>query len=562
MLCYYAIKHGKLNIVKWVWDKYEMSADDFPLLFRACRKAAECNHMSVFTWIDSKTIRFDSSYAFKGAAKSGNVELLNWLYVRSHDDVLDSGHDIVNEAATNGHLHVLEWILAKYNKNLWGRKTCHSAAKNGHLEVLQWLRSRDPPCPWGESTFAAASGHNHKAITDWLQTLVPSCPFNSTVLLYAVRNGDLKLVQWLRSQTPPCPFPDDIISQAFGNKNVEMRKWLVDNNAPCNWNSKLCSIAVSHNDLNTLKWLRSLTPPCPWDSWICEIAVRSDNIEVLEWLVSQGCELNNKSYHWPASSGQLDMLVWLHRRDAPSFYKVQKSLMESAIYNGHMHIIKWLRSLDPPCEWNKSFIQFAVTDRRLKILIWLRSQDPPCPWDECELYQYASSTGDVMLMKCLRDLNPSYPWDDSLCAIAAEYGQLRMLRWLRCQDPPCPINLNDCIELAAEQKHVEVVDWLRIQTGCANCSENNCSCENPEIKLPVNYEEDRNIIISQRIASAEDRCSEDDDKSSIDSADQLIILDGENDYDYYLDSDVDDGIGNDEDEEGHSDYDFYVHDEY
>jgi hypothetical protein len=73
-----------------------------------------------------------------------------------------------------------------------------------------------------------------------------------------------------------------------------------------------------------------------------------------------------------------------------------------------------------------------------------------------------------------------------------------MLKWLRYQVPPCPIKLNHCIALAAEKGHIEVVDWLRIQSGCAKCSRDNCRCKNREIKLPVNYKHERNKILLER----------------------------------------------------------------
>jgi hypothetical protein len=36
-----------------------------------------------------------------------------------------------------------------------------------------------------------------------------------------------------------------------------------------------------------------------------------------------------------------------------------------------------------------------------------------------------------------------------------------VLQWLRSQDPPCPWNVSDCLSLAEEGSHWEVVTWIR-----------------------------------------------------------------------------------------------------
>jgi hypothetical protein len=48
---------------------------------------------------------------------------------------------------------------------------CCGAASDGHLHVLQWLRSQDPPCPWDREkcrSHAATSGHWH--IVRWIES--------------------------------------------------------------------------------------------------------------------------------------------------------------------------------------------------------------------------------------------------------------------------------------------------------------------------------------------------------------------------------------------------------
>jgi len=52
-----------------------------------------------------------------------------------------------------------------------------------------------------------------------------------------------------------------------------------------------------------------------------------------------------------------------------------------AAERGHLEVLKWLRSQDPPCPWDYLTCHKAAERGHLEVLKWLRSQDPPCPWD-------------------------------------------------------------------------------------------------------------------------------------------------------------------------------------
>ena len=63
------------------------------------------------------------------------------------------GLNCMNEAALNGHLDMIQYLLAQGCE--WSTDTCRYAARLGHLEVLQFLRSNQGPsgerkevCPW------------------------------------------------------------------------------------------------------------------------------------------------------------------------------------------------------------------------------------------------------------------------------------------------------------------------------------------------------------------------------------------------------------------------------
>lgn len=57
------------------------------------------------------------------------------------------------------------------------------------------------------------------------------------------------------------------------------------------------------------------------------------------------------------------------------------SFIWSAVKDGDIVSIKWLRSQNPPCPWDHFACADAVAGGYFDILKWLRAQDPPCPWD-------------------------------------------------------------------------------------------------------------------------------------------------------------------------------------
>eukprot|EP01041_Mallomonas_annulata_P012363 gene12363-26009_t len=53
----------------------------------------------------------------------------------------------------------------------------------------------------------------------------------------------------------------------------------------------------------------------------------------------------------------------------------------AAAKNGHMNILKWLRSKFPPFEWDRWIGSAVSSHGQLDMLKLLRSQDPSCPWN-------------------------------------------------------------------------------------------------------------------------------------------------------------------------------------
>jgi hypothetical protein len=74
------------------------------------------------------------------AAKSGNVDVLNWLKDRGHAFTAETCWG----AAAGAHVHILKYLHDEACG--WNTYACSAAAQNGHLTTLQWLHAQG--CPW------------------------------------------------------------------------------------------------------------------------------------------------------------------------------------------------------------------------------------------------------------------------------------------------------------------------------------------------------------------------------------------------------------------------------
>ena len=55
--------------------------------------------------------------------------------------------------------------------------------------------------------------------------------------------------------------------------------------------------------------------------------------------------------------------------------------MSAAMANGgHIEVLQWARSQDPPCPWDVWVCRNAAEYGHLDVLQWLRTQDLPAAW--------------------------------------------------------------------------------------------------------------------------------------------------------------------------------------
>jgi hypothetical protein len=184
-----------------------------------------------------------------------------------------------------------------------------------------------------------------------------------------------------------------------------------------------------------------------WTDAVCYKAAQGGHLAVLQWLRSQDppCPWSALACSCAAGSGHLEVLQWLRSQDSPCPWS--SSACDHASRSGHLAVLQWLRSQDPPCPWSSSACYLAAQNGHLAVLQWLRSQDPPCPWSELAC-AYAAGSGHLEVLQWLRSQDPPCPWSYLACYSAVRDGQLAVLQWLRSQDPPCPWDKSRILNVA------------------------------------------------------------------------------------------------------------------
>jgi hypothetical protein len=179
---YLRVEDYMTSVSLFVWARNELG---MPKREDIAAVAAEGGHLDVLEWLRAKEGRcaWPSSICDSAAGK-GHLHVLEWLqthipqrdlkderirvaatqgiYIRvCHTRGIFSGCPVTQRtfynAASSGHLHILQWLRAldwPLQNVQWDNTSCEIAARNGHLHVLQWLRAQDPPCPLGQTRAA------------------------------------------------------------------------------------------------------------------------------------------------------------------------------------------------------------------------------------------------------------------------------------------------------------------------------------------------------------------------------------------------------------------------
>ena len=182
----------------------------------------------------------------KIAAIRGDLEALIWaLDQDSKENVTDKCLYVLSiNAASGGHLHVLEWLQAEFGSSfVLDPQICVVAARAGKIKVLNWAVNNG--CVWSRYNCCIA----------------------------AIKRSQLEVLIWLKEQ----PF------LSIGTEEHHSRLWygyVVGKEHP-----SVCAAEVGN--LEVFQWLH--LNGCPWHTSTYASAQVKDHTEILDWALKNGC---------------------------------------------------------------------------------------------------------------------------------------------------------------------------------------------------------------------------------------------------------------------------------
>lgn len=136
-------------------------------------------------------------------ATTGHWHLAQWLVPRIPADGREGFlKACTEEAARQGRLDMLRWLLSLSNPPRLTTKITTAAAENPGLASLEYLRAVDPPAPWDLRCFEAAIQHGRAATLEWLRK--HGCPVHINSLFQKVTLASVhhKALPWMAAHAP------------------------------------------------------------------------------------------------------------------------------------------------------------------------------------------------------------------------------------------------------------------------------------------------------------------------------------------------------------------------
>ena len=198
------------------------------------------------------------------------------------------------------------------------------------------------------------------------------------------------------------------------------------------FNSQMACFAIRRNKLKVLKYLHSRG--CPLDRYCYREAIYNDDIYTVKWLKKRRLQLTEDTFSAAAEVGNLKILKWLKRNDCP----FNHIAVNAAAYSGNLKALRFL--IKNGCEWEIGAFNCACVGGNLKSVMYL----------------FNDAVNDL-----------SKPWlNESVCASAAKYGRLEILKYLKSFSCPWDISTSwFAAYFAIETGKTDVLKWV-LENGC------------------------------------------------------------------------------------------------
>lgn len=362
-------------------------------------------------------VRAHFFFASCAAARAGKVDVL----ARAKELGAPLTADVCLAAAEGGDVPTIEAAvtlgapLARQQvTDAW-----HRAIEKGRVEMMAWLREYDPKhCDW----------IGHRIVRPWRRVLGPCGR--------AARWGRLAALQWLRSSDRMHDLSHKYGRPVQINQNNGRTKHVFDDafDVPQDQRPEQFDFMAMCNAGKSspyqMKWL----------CFVCARATQSLDAHV------RICSISLDFFLFFVDTGPCPWTEAMapHERGGTCGF---------AAGHGHLDVLRWLRSRNPPCPWSGETTLLAAKGCRIDMLKWLRDPDTGggvCPWDARVTAAAAGNFGflhendpivpdqpqQIAALAWMRAQSPPCPWDHWTCSHASSNGRFEVLKWARAQDPP------------------------------------------------------------------------------------------------------------------------------
>ncbi|CAM9924860.1 unnamed protein product [Chrysoparadoxa australica] len=276
---------GELDCIHWI------ISHGVPLHGKMYCDAAAAGHLHVMKWLHENTTCDWDTHAFKGAAARGDIPMLEWM-LQHHEPV---GTHSIAASVPHGWT-VIQWM--REHGFEWDYLTTQAAARIGNLELLRLLESKIVTCPSQNcpvtrhaSLDAASEGHLH--VLNWLYN--KGYHMGQSMGMGAGEKGHLHVLKWMKEKGLPFDCMHGTLhgvdflcsARAARGGHLHVLRWL-RRETNCVWREgPICNAAASRGYVDILKWALEEEGMTPAKN-VCMVAAMNGQTATFDYVTKMG----------------------------------------------------------------------------------------------------------------------------------------------------------------------------------------------------------------------------------------------------------------------------------
>lgn len=258
----------------------------------------------------------DDANPYFAAARSGNLDMLKYLYEHSHPAV---GAEITPPPEV--FFYTLDWETNTYN-------VCQIAAEYGHLSCLKFLYESGVKLTGQEYTKAVLNGH-----LDCIQFVhACQCCWLPGVAQKAIELGYFDCLQFAIENG--CPIDGRLMRTAASSRRLDYLIYLHTHGGTLTTDCMNGAATAGH--LPTVQYLHSHN--VPWSTYIPQITAQKGYIDCLQYAIEHGCPAEETIANRAVGGNQLPCVMYLLSKG----YRASENAVSYAQGNGWTAVCDYL----------------------------------------------------------------------------------------------------------------------------------------------------------------------------------------------------------------------------